>query len=211
MHLGVIPDGNRRYAAATGTAAYRGGRDAMERLVRWFAHGQNAFTTLTVFCLSVDNWKRDRREVDGLFAEVREFYHDLIAHPDVRDEYVMSVAVVSTSHTELLPDWISAREIWTPARGPPHRAARHINLCVSYSGREDIAAAAGDPARFLVQPPEMDAVLRTSGEMRLSDFCPWHAAKAELVFVKKLWPDMHEKDFDAALEQYSKRNIRAGA
>jgi undecaprenyl diphosphate synthase len=191
-------DGNGRWAAQRGmprSAGHRAGADAVRRVIE--AACQSGIGALTLYAFSSDNWKRPRREVNALF---RLFAQNLRAETPRCLEHGIRLEMVG--RRDRLPRTISAAV--AAAEAATARGSRLLlRLAVDYSGRAAIQA--GD---FL---PDVDLLVRTGGERRLSDFLLWESAYAELYFSDRLWPDFTEEDLEAALEEFSRRERRFGA
>ncbi|QHC27552.1 MULTISPECIES: polyprenyl diphosphate synthase [unclassified Streptomyces] len=220
-HLGIVPDGNRRWARARGVpvrAGYARGAERTVQVLRWCEEA--GVETVTVWALSLENMvKRPELPVmlDAIGALVER----------VRAAGAWDVRVVGS------PERLAAAGLPSPDsfdRSPgPAGAARRltVNLAVAYDGREEVVAAAravlaesgpgsldsaaiGDRlARWGL--PDCDLILRASGEQRLSGFLLWQSAPAELYFSPELWPDFDRRSFDTMLASFARRQRRFGA
>ncbi len=221
MHVAVIMDGNGRWALRRGlprSAGHHAGVDAIRRLVE--AAPEVGIGTLSLFAFSSDNWARPAEEVQilmGLFARfLRDEAGPLKAH-DVR----LSVIGRRDRLPSEVMSAISAAEALT-GRG----ARLHLRVAVDYSSRDTILEAArlgrlDDPTRESfasrlgeahgAPAPDVDLLIRTGGEQRLSDFLLWESAYAELFFTTRMWPDFHEDDLAAAVADFRGRDRRFGA
>ncbi len=223
LHVAIIMDGNGRWARHRGLprpAGHRAGGKAVRRTVE--AAPELGITTLTLYAFSADNWRRPAAEVAAL---MRLFERHLRAEgPRLRDKRVrLSVIGRRDRLPPKLVDEIAAAERAT-------RAGRrlHLRIAVDYSARQAIAATA---ARLAAGPaslagfarqlnrtvhsvpaaPDVDLLIRTSGEQRLSDFLLWECAYAELHFTPRLWPDFGGEDLAAAVADFRRRERRFGA
>jgi undecaprenyl diphosphate synthase len=211
IHAAIIMDGNGRWAMARGLprlAGHRAGADAVRRTVE-AAPGLD-IGTLTLFAFSSDNWRRPPGEVCGLM--------DLFA------SYLVSelprclengVRITFLGRRDRLGHALAAA--MSHAEGAT-RAGKTLDLrvAVDYSARDSIAQAAGSGAltRDAIAErlgPEVDLLIRTGGEQRLSDFLLWECAYAELVFSRRMWPDFDEHDLAAAVREFRARERRFGA
>jgi undecaprenyl diphosphate synthase len=214
-------DGNGRWALRRGlprSAGHHAGVDAIRRLVE--AAPEVGIGTLSLFAFSSDNWARPAEEVQilmGLFARfLRDEAGPLKAH-DVR----LSVIGRRDRLPSEVMSAISAAEALT-GRG----ARLHLRVAVDYSSRDAILEAArlgrlDDPTRESfasrlgeahgAPAPDVDLLIRTGGEQRLSDFLLWESAYAELFFTTRMWPDFHEDDLAAAVADFRGRDRRFGA
>ncbi|PUA81959.1 polyprenyl diphosphate synthase [Nocardioides currus] len=213
-HLGVVMDGNRRWARAAGhasaSAGHRVGAQHVEDLLGWCAEA--GIEHLTTYVLSADNIrKRSATEVQYLFDLLTGTLPDLVMRSR---EWSLHVA----GDLALLPG--EARTVLTSAVRDTAGRPRHLTMAIAYDGRADIVDAvraairaghdATDPAVItghLGGGPrkEVDLVIRTSGEHRLSGFLPWQTAHAEVVVSDKAWPAFAREDFEAALRMYGDR------
>jgi undecaprenyl diphosphate synthase len=223
MHVAIIMDGNGRWAAKRNLnrqAGHRAGVKAAEAVVRAAArHGVN---TLTLYAFSSDNWLRPRPEVDALFGLLRRY---LMTETDRCLEESIRLNVVGRRNrlNPTLRAQIERSEELTAAC-----SRMHLRLAVDYSSRYSIIeagrrlhpTAAAERVEYLRQlaavdhsdpvAADVDLLIRTGGEQRLSDFLLWECAYAELVFLDCPWPDFDEAQFVQALEEYSRRQRRFG-
>jgi len=225
VHVAVIMDGNGRWAAARGLpriAGHRAGAEAVRRCVR--AAPGLGVRTLTLYAFSADNWKRPKTEVAALF---RLFHQYLRREADELRENGVRLRVIGRRDrlTAALRRAIERAEEVT-AGG----ARLELRVAIDYSARQAIVAAAqrmremrsgadaehefarllGDVSHWDRPTPDVDLLIRTSGEQRLSDFLLWEAAYAELLFSDRNWPDFGEDDLRAALETFADRDRRFG-
>ncbi len=223
-HVGVVMDGNRRWARARGlrrtSGGHRVGADHVEDLLGWCDAG--GVDHLTVYVLSADNLrKRSAEEVAHLFT----LLDDVIARV-VERNHRWSLHV--SGDLDLLPPDTAAALRATEATTAGRPA--HVTMAIGYDGRGDIVAGIRAALRagaiqdaHEVRPDtitahlpggpvkEIDLVIRPSGERRLSGFFPWQSAHAEIVLSQKLWPDFDEQDFAEALAHYARaRRSRTG-
>lgn len=223
LHVAVIMDGNGRWAQARGlprVAGHRRGATAVRRTVG--AALKFGIRTLTLYAFSADNWRRPAPEVGTLMRLFREYLRKEAAECARRG---IRITVIGR-RDRLPPDVLAAIEDAEQAT----RECRTLNLriAVDYSAREAIVTAAAraggrrvtrdDFARLIAEAmhaptpaPDVDLLVRTSGEQRLSDFLLWECAYAELCFSERLWPDFGEGDLEEALREFSSRERRFGA
>jgi len=222
LHVAIISDGNGRWATSRGlprTAGHRAGAEAGRRIIQ--AAPRLGIRTLTLFALSSANWKRPAAEVNGILGLLEEYLQREAGH--CAEEGVrLSVIGRRDRLSPAMQQAIAAAERLT-ARG----TRLHLRLAVDYSGREAIFRAACRYYKATVLTPdsfsqvlsevqhgsssEVDLLIRTGGEQRLSDFLLWECAYAELVFVEKSWPDFGVDDLRAALAEYARRERTRGA
>jgi undecaprenyl diphosphate synthase len=218
-HVAIVMDGNGRWASQRflpRIAGHKQGVDALKRVVR--ACAQRNIEALTVFAFSSENWNRPADEVSGLMEllalalsrEVSQLKRD-----GVQLHFVGSREGLS----ERVRQGFEEAEATTSAN-----TRLVLNVCFNYGGRWDIAdaaqrlAASGkkiseeslSQAMSMSHCPDPDLVIRTGGEMRVSNFLLWQLAYSELYFSELLWPDFDEAALDAALAAYASRERRFG-
>jgi undecaprenyl diphosphate synthase len=223
LHVGIIMDGNGRWARDRGlsrTEGHREGLKTAKTIVRTAA--DLGIRTLTLYTFSTENWSRPRREVAFLMGLIRS---SLRRELDFYREYGVRV-VHSGSREGLSP--VVLEELDNVARQTAAYQRITVNLAINYGGRDEIVRSVNrwiagrngsralmteeDLARNLDQPdlPPADLVIRTGREKRLSNFLLWQCPYAELVFSTKLWPDYTPTDFRRALRAYAGRARRFG-
>lgn len=218
-HLGIIADGNRRWAKARGLPSIEGhkkGLDAIERLVKAAADTDIEYLTFYVF--STENWGRSTEEVSYIMKLAQTHilkYAKKLAGRNAR-------LLVLGSRERISPKLASIIE--QAERTTEHCTGITICLCFNYGGEQEIANAAKialeadgeitteNIRKHLYHPevPDMDMVVRTSGEERISGFMLWRAAYSEFMFMKKYFPEMEGSDIGVIIEEYNKRNRRFG-
>ena len=218
-HLGIIADGNRRWAKARGLPSIEGhkkGLDAIERLVKAAADTDIEYLTFYVF--STENWGRSTEEVSYIMKLAQTHilkYAKKLAGRNAR-------LLVLGSRERISPKLASIIE--QAERTTEHCTGITICLCFNYGGEQEIANAAKialeadgeitteNIRKHLYHPevPDMDMVVRTSGEERISGFMLWRAAYSEFMFMKKYFPEMEGRDIGVIIEEYNKRNRRFG-
>jgi undecaprenyl diphosphate synthase len=221
LHVAIIMDGNGRWATRRGlprSAGHRAGVDAARRVVE--AASELGIATLTLFAFSSDNWRRPREEVSALMALLRQY---LAA--ELRRLVDSGTRLTMIGRRDRLPDGMSA-EIAAAERASAAGTRLDLRIAVDYSSRDAIAGAAArwlnesSPSRdaftgLLAGPgcasgADVDLLIRSGGEKRLSDFLLWESAYAELCFVDTLWPDFRVDDLRAALVNFHGRERRFG-
>jgi undecaprenyl diphosphate synthase len=223
FHVAIVMDGNGRWATSRALAraeGHRSGADAVRRTVR--AAPALGITTLTLFAFSSDNWKRPPQEVGTL---LRLFGDYLRSEQEELRRNGVRLSVIG--RRDRLPEGlVAAIEACEAATA---RASRlHLRLAIDYSARDAIARAAGslpagsgpslDAFRSRLgsacgtdTAPDVDLLIRTGGECRLSDFLLWESAYAELCFLPRMWPDFEDSDLAAAVAEFHTRQRRFGA
>ena len=223
LHVAIIMDGNGRWATSRGLpreAGHRVGVKAVRRVVE--AARRLGIGTLTLFAFSGDNWQRPAREVNHLLWLFEEYLRA------EKDEFVtQGIRLSVIGRRDRFPASLrAAAEAADAATAGQH--AMHLRLALDFSGRDAILRAA---QRFRETPlatreafsrllsevthdgtstPDVDLLIRSGGEQRLSDFMLWEIAYAELVFTERLWPDFDADDLEAALVELFGRDRRFG-
>ena len=217
IHVGIIMDGNGRWAARRGLprgAGHEAGIEAMRRAVRGAL--DQGIGTLTLYAFSSDNWRRPQAEVSLLMA-LLERYLDSETEALVRDGVKLTVI----GRRDRLPSTL-ANEIARSEAATEWGDALRLRVAIDYSARAAILAAAAslppggneDDLAALITGDrdctEADLIIRTSGEQRLSDFLLWESAYAELYFTPVFWPDFSESHLAEALADFRARQRRFG-
>lgn len=221
-HVAIIMDGNGRWAVAQGrgrTAGHLAGAKAVRRIVE---HARRiGVEFLTLYAFSSDNWSRPAQETGTLMTLFRRY---LASEVPRCIEHGIRLGVIG--RRDRLPAALR-RQIEDAERVTAGGSAMRLRLAVDYSSRDTILRAARATsggaesrdafARALAvvsndvgDVPDVDLLIRTGGEQRLSDFLLWECAYAELVFSWRMWPDFTDRDFDAALAEFSARDRRFG-
>lgn len=219
LHVGIIMDGNGRWALRRGLSRLRGHEAGIEAIRRTIeaAPGQGV-GTLTLYAFSTDNWRRPKAEVTGLMALLR-FYLANEVESLVRN----GVRLTVIGRRDRLPHGIAAA-IEGAERATAGGEALRVRIAIDYSARDAILNAAAQIvgsgnltrelfSRFVtgeVGLRDVDLVIRTSGEKRLSDFLLWESAYAELHFTERMWPDFEADDLAEALTSFHRRERRFG-
>jgi undecaprenyl diphosphate synthase len=219
LHVGIIMDGNGRWATRRGLSRLRGheaGVEAIRRVVE--AAPDHGVGTLTLYAFSTDNWRRPKAEVTALMALLR-FY---LAN-EVESLVKNGVRLTVIGRRDRLPDGIAAaiaRAEAATSRGE----TLNLRIAIDYSARDAILNAAArlagvsEPTRELFSQlvtgeaglRDVDLIIRTSGEKRLSDFLLWEGAYAELYFTERMWPEFNGEALAEALVSFQRRERRFG-
>ena len=225
LHVAIIMDGNGRWARRRGLPRVAGHRAGIATVRRIVEHAPDVgITRLTLYAFSSDNWRRPAAEVDRIFWLMRAFLRldtGRLRRQGARLEVI--------GRRDRLPAPV-LHAIENAERATA--SGRRLRLCVAidYSSRDAIAraiahaapdlAAEGFTSPELLQPVlyqtltaqsnDVDLLIRTGGEKRLSDFLLWECAYAELFFTDRMWPDFNESDLNAALEEFHRRERRFG-
>lgn len=217
-HIGIIMDGNRRWAKNRGLAAnegHRQGVEALERLVK--ASIKEKVKVITVYALSTENIKeRGKNEIEGLLSLIRNGFVNKL--PVLKKE---GVEVNFFGDTLSLP--LAVRKILERTkRELSGNKNLVLNICLNYGSRAEIVTAVknlvgGEITEEIFAKnlytrdyPDPELIIRTGGQKRLSNFLLWQAAYSELYFTDKLWPDFDEVEFQKALEEFALRKRNFG-
>ena len=229
-HVGVILDGNRRWARASGSAdvsqGHQAGSDKIDELLEWCTDA--GIDHVTIWLLSTDNLERPAAELEPLLAIIESTVQRL-SEPD-KQWKLRAVGAL-----DLLPDK-TARALKEAEQATMGRDGLEVNVAVGYGGRREIAdavrallvqeASKGTSIDELAEildvdhiaehlytkgQPDPDLVIRTSGEQRLGGFLLWQSARSEFYFCEAYWPDFRRVDFLRALRDYARRQRRFGA
>ncbi|MFH1714273.1 MAG: polyprenyl diphosphate synthase [Candidatus Nealsonbacteria bacterium] len=214
IHLGIIMDGNRRWAEKHGLPAIRGHEAGLEALKKIVKHCQKRdIEVLTVFAFSTENWQRSEEEVGFLMNLCQKAINN-----DFKKlaEDGIKIRVIGEKH--MLPRKL-ADSIIEIEKSTKNNSGMILNIALSYGGRAEIVSAVNkiqskeiteaDITKNL-QAPDVDFLIRTGKEYRISNFLLWQSAYAELYFSSKYWPDFTEEDLDMALNNFASRNSRHG-
>jgi len=219
LHVGIIMDGNGRWATRRGLSRLRGheaGVEAIRRVVE--AAPDQGVGTLTLYAFSTDNWRRPKAEVAGLMTLLRYYLAN-----EVEALFKNGVRLTVIGRRDRLPEGIATAIADAEAATLPCEAL-HLRIAIDYSARDAIlnaaAKLAGQPVPSREKFSELvtgdadlrdvDLIIRTSGEKRLSDFLLWEAAYAELHFTERMWPEFDADDLAEALACFHRRERRFG-
>ena len=225
-HIGIIMDGNGRWAAAKGLPRLEGHRRGAERLIEIIdACIDSGIGTLTVFAFSAENWKRPLEEVSGLFKLGEWILRAHLARLEKRNVRLRVIGDVTA-----LPEFVRV-PLEDVIKSSQDNTAFTLVVALNYGARQEIVAAAqsiaADVAAGKLKPaevdwsavearlqtagmPDPDLIIRTSGEFRLSNFLLLQSAYAEIVFASVFWPDFDKAQLKLALAEYAKRERRFG-
>lgn len=224
-HIGIIMDGNGRWAKKRGLSRSLGHKAGAENLKRLLKHiYRRQIKIVSIYAFSVENFKRDEKEVKylmDLFVKMFTKDSDIFVNEKIK-------VVFSGSRKNLRDDVVSAMDSLEEKTKLYERGI--LNICFNYSGRREITDAVLSIARLVKEDkldlnditeelldlhmyqklPPLDFVIRTSGEIRISNFMLWESSYAEYYFPSVFFPDFDEKEFDLALNEYQKRKRRFG-
>jgi len=225
-HVGIIMDGNGRWAQLRGQPrleGHRAGAESVRDITR--ASRQIGIEALTLYAFSAQNWARPADEVAGLMQLLRDYLIDERA--EILDNDIRLEAV---GEIERLPAFVT-QPLYELRAASAKNSKMVLTLALSYGGRESIAKAAREAARDIAAGklaadqldcdrlggylptshlPPLDLLIRTSGEQRISNFMLWEIAYAELMFVDVLWPEFRREHLHKCLDQFGQRERRFG-
>ena len=218
-HIAFIMDGNGRWAKKRGMPrefGHKQGAEVFRKILRRCCELDIPASTFYVF--STENWKRPQKEVDAIIELLEKYLDECekeISKNDVRFVFLGDMSPFSPAVREKI------KRIEEMSAGNTYIA----NLALNYGGRSEIVAAVNSlmaagkervtedditAALYTKDSPPLDLIVRTGGDLRISNFLLWQAAYAELYFTDKLWPDLETKDVDAIVENFAKRHRRFG-
>ena len=225
-HIAIIMDGNRRWAKEHKLPAafgHKEGAKTLEKIVRYA--NKIGLKYITVYAFSTENWKRAEEEVKALMGLLKMYLDDYTNRADTENIKVKFIGEKSKLSEELKKSMNKAEDITKNNTGIT------FNIALNYGGRDEIKTAVQEIAGRVIEgqlsideinedlisdylytkgQPDPDLVIRTSGELRLSNFLLWQTVYSELLFLDKYWPDFSEEDLDKAIEEYNKRNRKYG-
>jgi undecaprenyl diphosphate synthase len=225
-HVAIIMDGNGRWAKKRSLpriAGHRAGAESVREVVR--VSGEVGIEALTLYAFSTENWKRPRQEVRLLMLLLKRYLRQ-----EVAELLKNNVKLLTIGRTRDLPPEIQ-KELKKAMKATAHCSGLKLVLALSYSGRADLAESFRTLAKQVqnkkLNPaqigegtitralstgrfPSVDLLIRTSGEIRLSNFLLWELAYSEFYITKTLWPDFRKKALLGALREFQKRERRFG-
>ena len=226
-HIAIIMDGNRRWARNKGvpvSLGHKEGAKTLEKIVRYA--NKIGIKNITVYAFSTENWKRTTEEVTALMNLFQSYLDDYSKRADSENIKVKIIGSQNGLSEKMKKSIDRCMERTNDNTGII------FNIALNYGGRDEIVGAVKNIAKkiqnnemkiediteqtisdslYTKGQPDPDLLIRTSGELRLSNFLPWQLVYSEFVFVEKNWPDFSEKDLDEAIEEYQKRNRKFGA
>lgn len=226
-HIAIIMDGNRRWAKSKGIPVGLGHKEGAKTLEKIVRYAKNiGIKYITVYAFSTENWKRSKEEVSTLMNLMMSYLESYSKRADLENIKVKILGnrqELSSKMNELIQKCMERTKDNTGIT---------FNIALNYGGRDEILGAVKKIAEkvqnnevkiediteqtisdnlYTKGQPDPDLLIRTSGEIRLSNFLPWQLVYTEFVFIEKNWPDFNEKDLDKAIEIYQKRNRKFGA
>ena len=226
-HIAIIMDGNRRWARNKGLPVGLGHKEGAKTLEKIVRYAKNiGIKYITVYAFSTENWKRSEEEVStlmNLMMNYLESYSKRADSENIKVQILGNRQGLSDKMNDLIEKCMERTKDNTGIT---------FNIALNYGGRDEILGAVKNIAEkiqnnemkiediteqtisdnlYTKGQPDPDLLIRTSGEIRLSNFLPWQLVYSEFVFVDKNWPDFSEKDLDEAIEEYQRRNRKFGA
>ena len=226
-HIAIIMDGNRRWAKKQGKSAsfgHKQGAKTLEKIVRYA--NKIGLKYITVYAFSTENWKRAEEEVKALMTLLQNYLDDYSKRADSENIKVKILGDITALSQGMQKSIINCMERTKNNTGVT------FNIALNYGGRDEIVKSVQNIVKeiqngnikiedineelisnnlYTKGQPDPDLLIRTSGEMRLSNFLPWQLVYSEFLFVDKNWPDFTEEDLDNAILEYQKRTRKFGA
>ena len=226
-HIAIIMDGNRRWAKSKGKPVAYGhkeGAKTLEKIVRYA--NKIGLQYITVYAFSTENWKRAEDEVNALMLLLQNYIEDYSKRADsenIKVQFLGDVSAFTQRMQKGIQDCINRTK---------NNTGVTFNIALNYGGRSEILKAIKEIATevkneeikiedidenlvsnklYTSGQPDPDLLIRTSGEIRLSNFLPWQLVYSELLFIDKNWPDFNEEDLDNSIIEYQKRTRKFGA
>ncbi len=224
-NVGIILDGNRRWAKERGLPSFKGHKKGLDNAKKIIIHAKKRGVGMMVlFIFSTENWKREKKEVDFLMDLIESFFKKEFKNKKKKNFLFKEIKVKIIGQREGIPKKIkkiiSEIEDYTK-----ENEKMVLNLAFSYGGRSEIVEAAKKIIKEkipleninedyfqkkLFVSSDLDIVIRPGKEKRISNFLIWQSAYSELFFLNKYWPDFTEDDFDNVVKEYKERQRRFG-
>ncbi len=226
-HIAIIMDGNRRWAKKKNLPiklGHKEGAKTLEKIVRYA--NKIGIKYITVYAFSTENWKREKEEVDSLMALLKYYLEDFASKADSENIRVNVIGNLNQLSEDLQQSIKKVMDKTSSNTGTV------FSIALNYGGRDEIVNAVKNIATKVKEEiiniedineefisnnlytkdiPDPDLMIRTSGELRTSNFLPWQLVYSEFLFLDKLWPDFSEEDLESAIDIYSNRNRKFGA
>ena len=225
-HIAIIMDGNRRWAKERKIDTKMGhkqGAAALEKIVKYA--NKIGIPYITVYAFSTENWKRTKEEVGALMLLLKNYLDDFAKRADTENIKINVLGDIS------LLDKSLQKSIEKAMERTKNNTGTVFNIAFNYGGRAEITRAVKAIAErvkngainpdeidenmiseylYTKNQPDPDLLIRTSGEMRTSNFLPWQLVYSEFYFINKYWPDFTEADLDEAINEFKRRNRKFG-
>ena len=226
-HIAIIMDGNRRWAKEhklDGSFGHKKGAEVLETVAKYC--NKIGIEALTVYAFSTENWKRTKEEVGAILLLLNMYLDKFLKTADLEN---IKLRVIGDREKNM-PEEIKTKMIQMEEKTKNNTGLK-FNIAFNYGGRDEIVKATQKIAQqvkdgklnieditedtisnnlYTASLPDPDLLIRTSGELRTSNFLPWQITYSEFMFLDKYWPDFTTDDIDNAIEEFSKRHRRVG-
>ena len=226
-HIAIIMDGNRRWAKEhklDGSFGHKKGAEVLETVAKYC--NKIGIEALTVYAFSTENWKRTKEEVGAILLLLNMYLDKFLKTADLEN---IKLRVIGDREKNM-PEEIKTKMIQMEEKTKNNTGLK-FNIAFNYGGRDEIVKATQKIAKLVKDGkldienitedtisnnlytaglPDPDLLIRTSGELRTSNFLPWQITYSEFMFLDKYWPDFTTDDIDKAIEEFSKRHRRVG-
>lgn len=226
QHIAIIMDGNRRWAKEHNMdikLGHKEGAKTIEKIVRYA--NKIGIRYITVYAFSTENWKRSEEEVGALMLLLQNYLDEYSKRADTENIKIKVLGDLTKLNKGM------QKSIYKAMDRTKDNTGITFNIALNYGGRDEIVNAMRQISQKVIDKeitltditeeavsdylytkgePDPDLLIRTSGEMRTSNFLPWQLVYSEFYFVEKYWPDFNEEDLDIAIEEYKKRNRKFG-
>lgn len=226
-HIAIIMDGNRRWARQRNLPVKLGhkeGAETLKKVVRYA--NKRGIKYITVYAFSTENWKREKEEVDALMSLLEHYLDQFSKEADTENIVIKVIGRRKELSEKLL------KKIDEVVDGTKNNTGIVFTIALNYGGRDELTTAIKTIAEdaknnklsideidekliseylYTKNMPDPDLMIRTSGELRTSNFLPWQLVYSEFLFLDKLWPEFSEEDLENAIQVFSKRNRKFGA
>ena len=225
-HISIIMDGNRRWAKKNNleiSLGHKKGAENIENITKYC--NKIGIKYLTVYAFSTENWKRSKEEVGALMKLLQAYLENFIKRSETSN---IKIQIIGDKSNLALP---IKKGIEAVENKTKNNTGTVLNIAFNYGGRDEIVKAVKNIALnvkenniniddineelisnnlYTKNMPDPDLMIRTSGELRTSNFLPWQLVYSEFYFTDKLWPDFTSEDLDKAIEEYNRRNRKFG-
>ena len=226
--IAIIMDGNRRWAKANNlntALGHKKGAETVENISRYC--NKIGVKYLTVYAFSTENWKRSKSEVSALMLLFGKYLDRFLKNADYDN---IKLKMIGDLHADIVPKSLQ-NKMENLEKQTANNTGLQLNICFKYGGRDEIVNATKNIAKqvkdgkididdideklfandlYTAGIPDPDLLIRTSGELRTSNFLPWQITYSEFIFLDKFWPDFNNDDVDYCIEEYEKRQRRHG-
>ena len=226
--IAIIMDGNRRWAKEKHlnvALGHKKGAETVENISRYC--NKIGVEYLTVYAFSTENWKRSKDEVSALMLLFGKYLDRFIKNADYDN---IKLKMIGDIHSDIVPKRLQ-KKMEDLEQKTENNTGLQLSICFNYGGRDEILNATRNIAKMVKNGeidindineklfasnlytagiPDPDLLIRTSGELRTSNFLPWQITYSEFIFLNKYWPDFNNDDVDYCIEEYEKRQRRHG-